>query len=79
MNRYLLTRTAVDTNKCRCTVYGIRYGSLIIDDITFDKKALLREIKLFNRFKLEPSHIYDAVDNFLAEMTAKKVDNIRSQ
>lgn len=50
------------------TGYGVTSGECTIDDITPDQAAILRFIDALNRYDASPLHIYDLVENFLAEL-----------
>ena len=47
--------------------YGISYNDIIIHDISIRKDKIDKLIKRCNNYKLDPIHIYDIIDDFLAE------------
>ncbi len=47
--------------------YGIKYNGGEIADITFCKEKLAQRVTLFNRLRLEPEHLMDAVYDLMCE------------
>lgn len=45
--------------------FGISCKGGRVDDISFDRYAIATLVKLFNRYKLEPVHLENAVEDFL--------------
>lgn len=47
--------------------YGIQCGEIIIKDITFDKQKLQKLVYYMNHYRLDPIHLYDVIEDFLAD------------
>ena len=47
--------------------YGISYNDITIHDISIRKDKIVKLINKCNDYKLEPIHIYDVIEDFLAE------------
>ena len=63
-------QTTVDTyslNDRTYTAYGIAFEDIRIDDLSFDKEAIDALVELYNRSGLDPLHLRDAVEDFLAD------------
>ena len=50
------------------TIYGVTSGDCTIDDITPSHSAIVRFLDALNRYEASPRHIYDLVEDFLAEI-----------
>lgn len=50
------------------TSYGVTSGECTVDDITPSHSAIVRFLDELNRYEASPLHIYDLVENFLAEI-----------
>ncbi len=55
-----------ETGEC-CTGYGVTSGECTVDDITPSRTAIMAFLDALNRYEASPEHIYDLVENFLAE------------
>ncbi len=51
------------------TGYGVQFGECRVDDITPNRKAIGRFVDALNRFDASPVHIYEIIDNYLAEIS----------
>jgi len=49
------------------TGYGVTFGECTVDDITPNRSAIDRLLAALNRYEASPLHIYDIIENFLAE------------
>ena len=67
---YSLTETKTVINETSYTVYGIACGEYRIDDLSADKKSVEDFVKRLNRYELDPLHMFDAAEDFLAELYA---------
>lgn len=50
--------------------YGIRCGGMEIADISCDREKLAKLVDLCNHLALDPIHLRDVVEDFLAEESA---------
>lgn len=50
------------------TGYGVTMGECTIDDITPNRAAITRLTDQLNKYEASPSHIYDILENYLAEL-----------
>ncbi len=50
------------------TSYGVCYGECYVDDITPSHSAIEKFTDALNRYEASPTHIFDLVENFLAEL-----------
>ncbi len=46
--------------------YGVRFGTIIIEDITFSRKHMCSLIQDLNELQLEPAHLTSVIEDFLA-------------
>lgn len=49
------------------TGYGVSGGECIVNDITPSLPAITRFVEMLNKYEASQAHIYELVDNFLAE------------
>ena len=47
--------------------YGISYNDITIHDISIRKDKIVKLINKCNYYNLDPIHIYDVIEDFLAE------------
>ena len=73
MITYILCRESYKTKRSERIAYGIAaYAEeeqtciTKLHDITSDKNALAEFVSLCNRLQLSPNHLYDVVEDFLA-------------
>lgn len=50
------------------TGYGVECGECSVDDITSEQTVIEKLADELNRYEASPLHIWDIVENFLAEM-----------
>lgn len=50
------------------TGYGVSCGECSVEDITSERAAIARLTDDLNRYEVSPLHIWDIVENFLAEL-----------
>ena len=56
-----------DEGECY-TGYGVEFGECRVDDITPDRKAIGQFVDVLNKFGASPVHIYEIIENYLAEI-----------
>lgn len=65
---YKITEAKITVENKEYNSYGIYYNdSLYINDISVDKKAVEKLVRLCNEGELDPVHLYYVVEDFLAE------------
>ena len=65
---YTLTKKTVTVEGKEYTVYGIRYNDdFFADDVSSDKSKVEKLVMDCNRYSLDPIHLYDVIEDFLAE------------
>lgn len=62
---YKITREEVNVGGTSCVTYGVQNGEMCISDISVDKKAVESLVDRLNTYKLDPIHLFDAVEDFL--------------
>ena len=63
---YTITEEKKIVENTQYTVYGIRYNNEYhIHDVSGDREAVERLANSFNRYRLDPLHLYDAVMDFI--------------
>ncbi len=50
------------------TSYGVSSGECTVDDITPSHTEITEFLEALNRYEASPVHIYEIVENFLAEL-----------
>lgn len=50
------------------TAYGVTMGECTIDNITPNHTAIVRLTDELNRYEASPIHIYEILENYLAEL-----------
>lgn len=64
---YFLTESRICVEGRKYTVYGIKYNDeLFAEDISADKDDVQRLVRQCNEYQLEPIHMFDVIDDFLA-------------
>lgn len=64
---YTLTEENKILEEQEYTAYGIRYDDeYIINDVSEDKEAVRRLVADCNKYELDPVHLRDVVEDFLA-------------
>lgn len=64
-----ITEKTVTTEDGEClTSYGVTSGDCTVDDITPSQPAIMRFLEMLNRYEASPRHIYDLVEDLLAEI-----------
>lgn len=65
---YTLTHKTITVEGKEYTVYGIRYDeSFYAEDVSADKARVEQLIKTCNSCSLDPIHLGDVIEDFLAE------------
>ncbi len=67
MRKYRLCVSTVsdengDTHRC----YGVRFGDIILEDVTFSEERIRSLIYDLNKHQLEPIHLNSVIEDFLA-------------
>lgn len=50
------------------TGYGVEFGKCLVEDITPSRTAIQQFADALNRFDASPVHIYEIIENYLAEL-----------
>lgn len=50
------------------TGFGVESGECCVDDITPDREAIGQFVDAPNKYEASPVHIYELVENYLAEI-----------
>ncbi len=50
------------------TGYGVAFGKCSVEDITPSRAAIIRFVEALNKYEASPVHIYELIENFLAEV-----------
>lgn len=50
------------------TAYGIRYDNCCVSDVSDDRMAVERLIRDYNKYELDPIHLHDVIEDFLADL-----------
>lgn len=50
------------------TGYGVEFGKCLVENITSNKTAIQQFVDALNRFDASPVHIYEIIENYLAEL-----------
>ena len=65
---YTVTKDKAVIEDIEVVVYGIRYDDeCSVSDISTDKSAVEKLADDFNRYGLDPIHLYDAIEDFLGQ------------
>ncbi len=62
---YEICESIISTEDKTVKTYGLRYGSVKIEDISTDKERVSELVKALNKNDLSPIHIFDVIDDFL--------------
>ncbi|MCI8403795.1 MAG: hypothetical protein HFE49_02710 [Clostridia bacterium] len=66
---YTVTEEKKTIENKNCLVYGIRYDDeYYVKDVSADKAKVKHLTEMYNRYGLSPTHLYEAVENFLNEI-----------
>ena len=66
---YFLTKDKVIVEGGEYTVYGMRYDDgPIAADLSTDKRVVQGLVEKCNKYQLEPIHMFDVIEDFLAEI-----------
>ena len=66
---YFLTKDQVIVEGREYTVYGMNYNDgPFAADLSTDKHSVQRLVEKCNEYKLEPIHMFDVIEDFLAEI-----------
>lgn len=50
------------------TGYGVEFGECRVEDITTSRSAIQQFVDALNKFEASPIHIYEMIENYLAEL-----------
>ena len=65
---YFLTKDKVIVEGREYTVYGMKYNDgPFAADLSTDKHSVQRLVEKCNEYQLEPIHMFDVIEDFLAE------------
>ncbi|MCH5209332.1 MAG: hypothetical protein J1F01_00020 [Oscillospiraceae bacterium] len=65
---YAVTREKEVIESMEVVVYGIRYAdTYTVHNVSTDKSAVENLVNDFNKYNLDPIHLYDAVEDFLEQ------------
>ena len=62
---YEICESIISTEEKDVKTYGLKYGSVKIEDISTDKEKVSGLIESLNRSDASPIHIYEIIDDFL--------------
>lgn len=66
---YTITEEKTIIENHEYTVYGIRYGNeYYVKDVSDDKRMVERFVEDCNRYRLDPIHLYEKLENLLGEL-----------
>ncbi len=57
----------------RYKTYGITYGKNSVDDVSTDKASVEELVELFNKENLDPIHLMNVLEDFLARQSNRDV------
>ena len=64
---YFLTKDKVYVEGKEYTVYGMRYDDeLVVGDLSTDLDKVKELVRKCNEYQLEPIHMFDVIDDFIA-------------
>ena len=62
---YEICESIISAEDKTVKTYGLKYGSVKIEDISTDEREVAKLIASLNRLDVSPVHIYDIIDDFL--------------
>ncbi|MEG1985461.1 MAG: hypothetical protein RR009_09250 [Oscillospiraceae bacterium] len=66
MQHYNLSQTAImGENGQKIATYGVKFGDMCIDDVSFDKEKMAILVETMNTEDLHEEHVMDVLYDFL--------------
>ena len=62
---YEICESIISAEDKTVKTYGLKYGSVKIEDISTDEREVVKLIESLNKLDVSPVHIYDIIDDFI--------------